>query len=177
MSNRTSRVLIVDDEPQIVRALRSGLRASGYEVLSAFDGEGALTSIIKDAPDVMILDLGLPDSAGLETFKRASTAMPDTAILILSGTDDSGLALTAVAAGAQDYLVKGATDGAVLAKAISFAIERKALERQARAGERPVVLAQSRRSIPRRSRCRRQRNREGWQSHCHSQHYRQFCRK
>ena len=72
MSNRSSRVLVVDDEPQIVRALRSGLRASGYEVLSAFDGEGALTSITKDAPDVMILDLGM---SPMDTI-RAATYWP-----------------------------------------------------------------------------------------------------
>ena len=105
MSNRASRVLVVDDEPQIVRALRSGLRASGYEVLSALDGEGALTSIAKDAPDVMILDLGMSPMDGFEVVQRVRewSTIP---VIVLSVRDSDQDKVKALDLGADDYLVK-----------------------------------------------------------------------
>jgi signal transduction histidine kinase len=89
--------------------------------------------------DALLLDLGLPDGDGLASFQRASHLLPETAILVLTGTDDRGMALAAVAGGAQDYLVKGNHDGPGLAKAIAFAIERKSIERRVRVGEASVA--------------------------------------
>jgi two-component system KDP operon response regulator KdpE len=105
MSNRVNRVLVVDDEPQIVRALRSGLRASGYEVLSAFDGEGALNSIARDTPDVIILDLAMSPMDGFEVVRRVRewSTIP---IIVLSVRDSDQDKVKALDLGADDYLIK-----------------------------------------------------------------------
>ncbi len=138
------RVLLAEDSDFDATLLEAQLRAAAGDtflierVRSVADLETAAAQ--GSFPHAMILDLGMPDSDGMDTFLRASAAMPDTAILVLTGTDDSGLALAAVAAGAQDYLVKGTMDGPGLAKALSFAIERKALDRHARAGEAAIGI-------------------------------------
>ncbi len=79
--------------------------------------------------DAVLLDLGLPDSSGLETFGRLQHAAGDTPIVVLTASDDDGLAVAAVHAGAQDYLVKSATDAALLARSLRYACERARLRR------------------------------------------------
>ena len=78
--------------------------------------------------DLVLLDLGLPDSRGLDTFFRAYAHAPEVPFVLLTGLDDETLALTAVRQGAQDYLVKGATDAGTLLRAIRYATERKRAE-------------------------------------------------
>ncbi len=87
--------------------------------------EAALSRLSRTGVDVVLLDLGLPDSSGLETFHRMRQGAPDQPILVISGTDDVGIAVAAVQAGAQDYLVKGSMGGALLTRAIRYAIARK----------------------------------------------------
>ena len=79
--------------------------------------------------DAVLLDLGLPDSSGLETFGRLQQAAGDTPIVVLTASDDDGLAFAAVHAGAQDYLVKSATDAALLGRSLRYACERARLRR------------------------------------------------
>jgi len=100
-----SRVLVVDDEPQIVRALAINLRARGYEVCTAGDGGEALERAATHPPDVVILDLGLPDLDGVDviTGLRGWTTVP---ILVLSGRSDSIDKVDALDAGADDYVTK-----------------------------------------------------------------------
>ncbi|ABL81375.1 MULTISPECIES: response regulator [unclassified Nocardioides] len=100
-----SRVLVVDDEPQIVRALAINLRARGYEVVAAGDGGEALELAAAHPPDVVILDLGLPDLDGVDVIAglRGWTAVP---ILVLSGRSDSTDKVDALDAGADDYVTK-----------------------------------------------------------------------
>jgi two-component system, OmpR family, KDP operon response regulator KdpE len=100
-----SRVLVVDDEPQIVRALAINLRARGYEVCAARDGCGALQLAAAHPPDVVILDLGLPDLDGVDVIAglRGWTTVP---ILVLSGRSDSTDKVDALDAGADDYVTK-----------------------------------------------------------------------
>jgi len=78
--------------------------------------------------DVILLDLGLPDSQGLETFTKLAERASRTPIIILTGLDDVDLALETVRRGAQDYLVKGRHDGEILLRAIRYAVERKQAE-------------------------------------------------
>ena len=78
--------------------------------------------------DAILLDLGLPDSQGLNTFEKIHAAAQKVPILILTAFKDDALALEAVRRGAQDYLIKGKIDGSTLARAITYAIERKKLE-------------------------------------------------
>lgn len=100
-----SRVLVVDDEPQIVRALTINLRARGYEVHAAASGAQALQVAAAHPPDLVILDLGLPDMDGSEVIAglRGWTSVP---ILVLSGRSDSADKVEALDAGADDYVIK-----------------------------------------------------------------------
>ncbi|GAA4027748.1 response regulator [Allokutzneria multivorans] len=100
-----TKVLVVDDEPQIVRALRINLSARGYEVLTAHDGASALRVAASDRPDVVVLDLGLPDRDGTEVIAglRGWTSVP---ILVLSARTDSSDKVGALDAGADDYVTK-----------------------------------------------------------------------
>lgn len=100
-----SRVLVVDDEPQIVRALGINLRARGWDVVTAGDGIEALDVAEHADPDVVILDLGLPDLDGVDviTRLRARSSVP---VLVLSGRSDSVDKVDALDAGADDYVTK-----------------------------------------------------------------------
>jgi two-component system KDP operon response regulator KdpE len=100
-----TRVLVVDDEPQILRALAINLRARGYDVTTAGSGADALTSAAEHHPELVVLDLGLPDLEGTEVIAglRAWTSAP---ILVLSGRTDSTDKVRALDAGADDYVTK-----------------------------------------------------------------------
>jgi two-component system KDP operon response regulator KdpE len=100
-----TRVLVVDDEPQILRVLRINLVARQYEVFTAATGAQALESAKSDHPDLVILDLGLPDLDGVEVIRRlrAWTRVP---VIVLSGRVDSHDKVGALDAGADDYVVK-----------------------------------------------------------------------
>ncbi|QKT08576.1 response regulator [Gordonia sp. X0973] len=99
------RVLVVDDEPQLLRALRINLRARGFEVLTAATGADALRAVAKTVPDVVVLDLGLPDIDGLEVLAglRGWTNVP---VIVLSSRTDSSDKVSALDAGADDYVTK-----------------------------------------------------------------------
>jgi two-component system, OmpR family, KDP operon response regulator KdpE len=100
-----SRILIVDDEPQILRALRINLRARGYDVSTAATAAEALVAAAAHPPDLVILDLGLPDMDGVEVIQglRGWTSAP---IIVLSGRADSSDKVEALDAGADDYVTK-----------------------------------------------------------------------
>jgi two-component system, OmpR family, KDP operon response regulator KdpE len=99
------RVLVVDDEPQILRALRTSLRAAGYDVHTASDAAGALAAAGSHPPDAVILDLVLPDGTGTEVARRLRewTNVP---ILVLSVVGDEREKVAALDAGADDYVTK-----------------------------------------------------------------------
>ncbi len=100
-----TRVLVVDDEPQILRALRINLSARGYDVHTAEGGSAALSTAGQFPPDLVILDLGLPDLDGIDVIRglRGWTKSP---ILVLSGRTDSNDKVEALDAGADDYMTK-----------------------------------------------------------------------
>ncbi|MFG3441083.1 response regulator [Nonomuraea sp. NPDC047897] len=100
-----TRILLVDDEPQILRALRINLLARQYEVAEAADGTSALRQAADWHPDLVILDLGLPDIAGVDVIHglRGWTTIP---ILVLSGRAGSADKVEALDAGADDYVTK-----------------------------------------------------------------------
>jgi two-component system KDP operon response regulator KdpE len=100
-----TRVLVVDDEPQILRALRINLAARSYDVVTAADGHAALAAAAKALPDIVVLDLGLPDMDGIDVIRglRGWTAVP---IIILSGRSQSAAKVDALDAGADDYITK-----------------------------------------------------------------------
>lgn len=98
-------VLVVDDEPQIVRALRINLSARGYQVITAHNGTSALRTAAEAKPDVVVLDLGLPDIDGNDVIigLRGWTAVP---IIVLSARTDSPDKVKALDSGADDYVTK-----------------------------------------------------------------------
>jgi two-component system, OmpR family, KDP operon response regulator KdpE len=100
-----TRILVVDDEPQILRALRINLRARQYDVDIAADGVGALRAAASHQPDLVVLDLGLPDMDGAEVIRglRGWTSAP---IIVLSGRVGSADKVAALDAGADDYVTK-----------------------------------------------------------------------
>jgi two-component system KDP operon response regulator KdpE len=100
-----TRVLVIDDEPQILRALRINLRVRQYEVHTAANGAEALTVAGRYPPDLVILDLGLPDLSGIEVIEglRGWSSAP---IIVLSGRADSSDKVEALDAGADDYVTK-----------------------------------------------------------------------
>ncbi len=99
------RVLVVDDDPQILRALRINLTAHGYHVLLAPDGGAALRAAADGHPDVVVLDLGLPDMDGTDVIEglRGWTTVP---IIVLSARTDAADTVRALDAGADDYVTK-----------------------------------------------------------------------
>jgi len=100
-----TRVLIVDDEPQILRALRINLLARQYEVVTARDGTEALRLVSAERPDLVVLDLGLPDVDGVEVIRKLRSWSP-VPIVVLSGRADSKEKVDALDAGADDYVTK-----------------------------------------------------------------------
>lgn len=99
------KILIADDDPQIVRALRITLSAHGYEVVAATDGAGAIALAGREHPDLVLLDLGMPKLDGVRVIQalRGWTAAP---IVVVSGRTGSGDKVDALDAGADDYVTK-----------------------------------------------------------------------
>ena len=100
-----TKVLVVDDEPQILRALRINLSVRGYEVITASTGAAALRAAAEERPDVVILDLGLPDISGIEVIGglRGWLMSP---VIVLSARTDSSEKVKALDVGADDYVTK-----------------------------------------------------------------------
>ena len=122
------KVLLVEDNPGDVRLIQEIIRgqaAGEFELEWVGVLASALDRLRRDAIDVVLLDLSLPDSRGFETFATLQAQAPHTAIIVLSGLDDDALAIRAVQAGAQDYLVKGQVDGRLLTRIMRYAVERK----------------------------------------------------
>ena len=127
-----SRVLVVDDDPQIARALRITLHAAGYDVLTAPDGKTALRRAADDHPDVVVLDLGLPDLDGTEVLAGLRPWFTGP-VLVLSARADSHDKIGALDAGADDYVSKPFDMGELLAR-------MRALQRRGTAEpDEPVV--------------------------------------
>jgi two-component system KDP operon response regulator KdpE len=126
-----TRILVVDDEPQILRALRTSLRAAGYEVDTADTGEMALAAAAMRPPDAVILDLILPDTTGTEVCRSLRT-WSSAPVIVLSAVGDEREKIAALDAGADDYVTKPVGIDELLARL------RASLRRVTPTGE-PVV--------------------------------------
>jgi DNA-binding response OmpR family regulator len=109
-------VLIIEDDPTIGRNLHEGLAASGYRAHWSRTGEGGLAQANHTAPDVVLLDLGLPDTDGVDVARTLRTAHPDVVIVILTARADEIDVIIGLDAGADDYLVKPVTIPVLLAR-------------------------------------------------------------
>jgi PAS domain S-box-containing protein len=133
------RVLLVEDSPgdaRLILEMLNEVQAAAFDLARVDRLEAALTHLGRAAVDVILLDLGLPDSQGLETFERTHAGAVGEPIIVISGLDDEETALQAVRSGAQDYLVKGRIEGPLLARVIRHAIERKRAEASLAESER-----------------------------------------
>ena len=135
----TVRVLLVEDntaDARLVEILLSEADSSAdFEVAHSERFAEALQRLEEATFEVILLDLSLPDSSGLETVSRMRAAAPRTPMVVLSGQDDEEVALRAVQQGAQDYLIKGQGDGNLIARTIRYAIERQRAEEALRESE------------------------------------------
>jgi two-component system, OmpR family, KDP operon response regulator KdpE len=118
------RVLIVDDEPQIQRFLAPALTAAGYDVVAAASGREALRLIATNAPDVVVLDLGLPDIDGKDVLRDAR-AFSNAPVVVLSARDREAEKIAALDLGADDYVEKPFAIGELLAR-LRAALRRRA---------------------------------------------------
>lgn len=135
MSTGTINVLLVEDNPADARLVKECLSEAAGALFHLEYADGLATGasrLVRGGVDVVLLDLGLPDSQGLDTFHEFRARQPGVPIVVLSGATDEDLAVAAVEAGAQDYLVKGAASSQVLTRALRYAIERKHAEEQIR---------------------------------------------
>src|SRR5487761_577514 len=128
-------VLVVDDEPAIRRFLRASLKAAEYRVVEAADAAGALRALIAEKPDLLILDLGLPDKSGLDLISALRKGMAPP-IIVLSARDDERSMVEALDRGADDYLSKPFGMAELMARL--RAALRHAFQAQ---GELPVFLS------------------------------------
>jgi two-component system, OmpR family, KDP operon response regulator KdpE len=138
-------VLVIDDEPQIVRALRINLRVREYDVHTAASGTEALEVAAKHPPDLVILDLGLPDLDGVDVI-HGLRGWTDAPIIVLSGRADSTNKVEALDAGADDYVTKPFGMDELLARmrAVSRRTGADGDEPQVRLGDIVVDLAAKR---------------------------------
>ncbi|MEC4819991.1 MAG: ATP-binding protein [Scytonema sp. PMC 1069.18] len=155
MSDKKIHILLVEDSPSDARLLRQIFLHSGQEewqiehierLSEAIDmckseshtisGDSALMSVYQCKFNVILLDLSLPDSTGLDTVKEFRKAVPDIPIVVLTGFDDEELALQALAEGAQDYIFKDNMTIQLLSRAIRYAIQRGKIFQQLRESEK-----------------------------------------
>jgi two-component system KDP operon response regulator KdpE len=136
MSKTGARILVVDDEIEIMRALQRSLTAHGFEVFTAGSGEEALDAILQHRPDLMVLDLGLPGMSGLEVCRRVR-AQSNLPIIVLSVKDTERDKVLALDLGADDYVAKPFSMNEVLAR-IRVALRHAA---QVESGTEPIFTA------------------------------------
>lgn len=132
MSETGPKILIVDDERAIRRFLRASLTANGYTILEAASGAEAIQILTEDHPDLVILDIGLPDQDGIQVT-RLLREWSEIPVIILSVRDQEGDKIAALDAGADDYLTKPFGVGELLARI------RVALRRAAKPAGEPVI--------------------------------------
>ena len=132
MNSEPINILLIEDNPEIARLIRELLTETGTAMFTlnwADRLSTGLKQLANGGVDLILLDLGLPDSQGFDTFTRTYDQAQQLPILVLTGNGDEMLAGMAMQAGAQDYLIKGQFGGNILIKAIKYAIERKGLEK------------------------------------------------
>ena len=127
----TTTILLVEDNPgdaRLIRELFRDLQGRSFEILTAESFRQAHERLKEHRVDLALVDLSLPDSHGLDTFRKLAESYPSLPQVLLTGLNDQETAIQAVREGAQDYLLKGEVDGHILIRAIDYAIERKRIQ-------------------------------------------------
>lgn len=131
MFERPIRLLLVEDNPGDARLFTEIIketRAFQFEVAHRACVDHALAFLAQGTPDMIVLDLGLPDAGGVEAVRKVQLAAPAVPLVVLTGLDDEASAIEALHAGAQDYLIKGQMNTSLLVRALRYAIERHGLQ-------------------------------------------------
>ena len=131
MNAKKLTILIIEDNPADTRFVKEALaegNVAAYDLQYADSVSDGLKKISEEDFYIVLLDLSLPDSAGLETITGISEKNKDIPLIVLTGTADLDVTIRALDIGAQDYLVKGQFDTATLSRSIRYAIERKKIE-------------------------------------------------
>ncbi|MDH3583780.1 MAG: ATP-binding protein [Phycisphaerae bacterium] len=131
MNENSIEVLLIEDNPGDALLIKEMLRElphGSFSLTPASRLATGLAAMSAQRPDVVLLDLSLPDSSGLDTFTRVHEADRGVPVVVLTGLDDEELALEAMRTGAQDYLVKGQIDSRLLGRALRYACERQRIE-------------------------------------------------
>ena len=134
MNTDKMRVLLIEDEHAAAEIITALIADEGdlFTVTWAATLEAGLQQLTRDQFDLLLLDFGLPDSQGMETFLRAHRHAPHVAIVPLTATGDDELALRAIKLGAEDYLFKGSINKQLLVRAMRYAVARKRIEEELR---------------------------------------------
>lgn len=138
------QVLLVEDQPAEAKLVREYLDRDNdisFQVECTQKLSRALDRLSQNTFDIVLLDLGLPDSVGYGTFESVSEAIADTPLIVLTNMDDEELAVQAVREGAQDYLVKRQINAVLLQRSVRYAVERARFERELRLSEERYALA------------------------------------
>src|SRR6185436_18592174 len=140
MNGKQAKALLIEDDPLYAQAIRGLFMAKGvaFELEWASSLAAGLARLAQNEIDIVLLDLALPDSEGLETFNRIHRSVPDLPIIVLTVTNNDDLAIQAMQAGAQDYLVKGEINRHLLQRAMRYAIERQRSELALRESQRLI---------------------------------------
>lgn len=133
MEKQLFKVLLIEDDPDDVFLLQ-GMIEDTHDEIAEFEIETAdrlsagLERLAQGGIDILLLDLGLPDSMGIETLRTARVHAPDITTVVLTGHVDGHVGLEALQEGAQDYQVKGLVNGPLLVRSMRYSLERKRLE-------------------------------------------------
>lgn len=135
MTNDAMRILMVEDNPidaRLLKAILSTANLGDFQITQSTTLAKAIDLVEKNRFDVVLLDLSLPDSYGIETVNRMHASAADHPIVVMTSLDDAGFGIQALQAGAQDYLVKGHIDAHMLARSVRYAIERNRMQMEIR---------------------------------------------
>ena len=138
MSAEHIKVLLVEDgrkDARLIQTMLGAVTSVAFEVEYVDRLSAALKSLDQGDIDVVLLDLSLPDSQGLETFTKIQAKAPNVPAVVMTGLDDELVATKAVKRGAQDYLIKGQVDQGLLARSLMYAIERQQAQEDLRRSE------------------------------------------
>ena len=136
------KILLIEDnkgDARLIQELLKEIQYFGYTLEWRENLTAGIQELQKTTLDLLLLDLTLPDSQGLETVTKVLSQTPDVPIVVLTGHNDATLAIKAVAVGAQDYLVKGDVDAKILGRAIHYAIERNKLVMRLKENEQSLA--------------------------------------
>jgi PAS domain S-box-containing protein len=145
MEDKKIKVLLIEDNPDDAELIRRKLDRSDtrFSITSVTRLQDGLDHLARNKPDLILSDLGLPDSHGLDTVTKILLDSPHVPLVVLSGFDDEAIAIKAVKSGAQDYLVKGQLEDTQIERPLSYAIERARLQQELEQNTREIYKVQA----------------------------------